>query len=381
MATNPPTTSEWPPRYFVVECTTTSAPSASGCWRYGVANVLSTTTRAPRARARLATAAMSTIVSSGLVGVSIQTSRRVVGQRAVERVGVGAGRRPTTSSPAGGTPCRSAGTCRRRRRCRADVVARREQAQHAVLGGQPAGERQAVAGAFERGEARLERRRGSGCRCASTRSPWGSPTPSCANVVAERDRRDDGAGGRIGLLAGVDRPGLEPATMTARSSRSPHRRRPRRNVNTSVRVSTPSGRPPAEHQQRRRRVEHLDGELTVWPMPIVGSAGPSPSRPARSSTDGVAEGRLHQRELVDRARHLGSPRAAARSCATGSWETPWPRISFDRVVAPCRRGGRSTQRTAIVAARAREHVGDALVRSPRRNPKPAIHSSSKTRDR
>ena len=29
----PPTTSEWPPMYLVGECTTTSAPSASGCWR------------------------------------------------------------------------------------------------------------------------------------------------------------------------------------------------------------------------------------------------------------------------------------------------------------------------------------------------------------
>jgi hypothetical protein len=33
--------------YFVVECTTTSAPRASGCWRYGEANVLSTTSTAP----------------------------------------------------------------------------------------------------------------------------------------------------------------------------------------------------------------------------------------------------------------------------------------------------------------------------------------------
>ena len=48
----PPTTSECPPRYFVVECTTTSAPSASGCCRYGEANVLSTTSSAPAGRRR-----------------------------------------------------------------------------------------------------------------------------------------------------------------------------------------------------------------------------------------------------------------------------------------------------------------------------------------
>ena len=35
VATKPPMTSEWPPRYFVVEWSATSAPSASGCWRYG----------------------------------------------------------------------------------------------------------------------------------------------------------------------------------------------------------------------------------------------------------------------------------------------------------------------------------------------------------
>ena len=48
-ATKPPITSEWPPRYFVVEWTTRSAPSSSGCCRYGVANVLSTTSSAPTA--------------------------------------------------------------------------------------------------------------------------------------------------------------------------------------------------------------------------------------------------------------------------------------------------------------------------------------------
>ena len=47
VAAKPPTRSEWPPRYFVVEWTTMSAPSSSGRWRYGVAKVLSTTTTAP----------------------------------------------------------------------------------------------------------------------------------------------------------------------------------------------------------------------------------------------------------------------------------------------------------------------------------------------
>ncbi len=51
-----------------------SAPSASGRCSIGEAKVLSTTTSAPRRWAISATAAMSTILSSGLVGVSTQTS-------------------------------------------------------------------------------------------------------------------------------------------------------------------------------------------------------------------------------------------------------------------------------------------------------------------
>src|SRR2546421_12736325 len=74
VATNPPTTSECPPRYLVDECTTASAPSSSGCCRYGVANVLSTTTRAPRLCASSLTASMSTMLSAGLVGVSTHTT-------------------------------------------------------------------------------------------------------------------------------------------------------------------------------------------------------------------------------------------------------------------------------------------------------------------
>lgn len=37
----PPTTSEWPLLYFVVECTTISIPRSSGFWKYGYKKVLS----------------------------------------------------------------------------------------------------------------------------------------------------------------------------------------------------------------------------------------------------------------------------------------------------------------------------------------------------
>jgi len=71
----PPTTSECPPRYLVVLWTTMSAPSRSGCCKYGEAKVLATASSAPARRATSAMAAMSSTWSSGLVGVSTQTSR------------------------------------------------------------------------------------------------------------------------------------------------------------------------------------------------------------------------------------------------------------------------------------------------------------------
>ena len=71
----PPTTSEWPPRYFVVECTTMSAPSVERLLQVRAWRTCCRRRRArPPACAIAATASMSTILSSGLVGVSIQTS-------------------------------------------------------------------------------------------------------------------------------------------------------------------------------------------------------------------------------------------------------------------------------------------------------------------
>ncbi len=68
--------------YLVVECTTTSAPRASGCCRYGEAKVLSTTRVAPASCAACAIAPMSATASRGLVGVSSQTTLAVRSARA-----------------------------------------------------------------------------------------------------------------------------------------------------------------------------------------------------------------------------------------------------------------------------------------------------------
>ena len=83
----PLTVSEWPARYFVAEWNAMSAPSASGRWMAGDANVLSTTSsgrspRAPRwASSRSATASMSMTLRCGFDGVSSQTSRVVAPAR------------------------------------------------------------------------------------------------------------------------------------------------------------------------------------------------------------------------------------------------------------------------------------------------------------
>ena len=69
----PPTMSECPLMNLVAECTTMSQPNSSGRCRYGVANVLSTTTSAPLRFALDTTASTSTSLSNGFVGVSIQT--------------------------------------------------------------------------------------------------------------------------------------------------------------------------------------------------------------------------------------------------------------------------------------------------------------------
>ena len=58
----------------MVECTTTSAPSAIGCCSAGDANVLSTTTSTPASLPSSVSAAMSEIFISGFDGVSTQST-------------------------------------------------------------------------------------------------------------------------------------------------------------------------------------------------------------------------------------------------------------------------------------------------------------------
>jgi hypothetical protein len=64
----------WPPRNFVAECTTTSAPCSKGRMRYGVAIVLSTMSGTPARCASSATARMSRMLMRGLPIVSAKNS-------------------------------------------------------------------------------------------------------------------------------------------------------------------------------------------------------------------------------------------------------------------------------------------------------------------
>ena len=101
--TTPPITSEWPERYFVVECITRSAPSVNGCWRNGVAHVLSQARSAPAAFAIAAIAPRSVTAIVGLEGVSVQISR-VFGRRAARTAATSVMSVNVTSRPHG-TKC------------------------------------------------------------------------------------------------------------------------------------------------------------------------------------------------------------------------------------------------------------------------------------
>ena len=203
-STAPPTASECPPRYFVVECTTTSAPSSSGRWLAGVANVLSTATSASRLRAT--TPAMSTTLSSGLVGVSTQT-RRVSSADARRPARRGRSGRPSCSAgPSASGPCRRAGRCRRRGR-RAGRRGRRPRTaavMTACVGGH------ARARTATRGRPRARRARVSSARArrvGRARVVVVLDELAAARLRVGRglvDRGDDRAVGRVGLQAGVD---------------------------------------------------------------------------------------------------------------------------------------------------------------------------------
>ena len=82
--TTPPKVVPWPARYLVAECTTMSAPSASGLHSSGLGTVLSMMSGTPCAWATSATAAMSSTTMLGLPKLSAYTAR-VLGRMAAAK--------------------------------------------------------------------------------------------------------------------------------------------------------------------------------------------------------------------------------------------------------------------------------------------------------
>ena len=164
---------------------------------------------------------MSAMPSNGFVGVSTPDRPGCVGRTAA---------RTASRSPSGTAVCsrpqrsehlaRTAGTSRRTRRPGCTTWSPGgSTSQQGVLGGKPGGEGEAACAALERGAGTLQRGRGSGWRCGCTRNRRAGrrPRPACRSTSV--DRHDDGAGQRVGLLTGVDGPGVEaghPLTVAAR---------------------------------------------------------------------------------------------------------------------------------------------------------------------
>ncbi len=185
-----------------------SAPSSSGRCRYGVANVLSTTTRAPTACAASAALRMSTTLRSGFVGVSSQT-RRVRSSRCGSRVLDLLGGQEVEAVALRLVDLREHPVDAAVDVVHADdPVARAEQVHDRRRRAEAGRVREAVVGALQRGEAGLERRprRVAGARVVVA-------LVLADRVLGERrrlvDRRDHRPGRRVGLLPVVDRARLE----------------------------------------------------------------------------------------------------------------------------------------------------------------------------
>ena len=200
----PPSTSLCPPKYLVVECITTSAPSASGRCSTGVAKVLSQASSAPCACAMRASAAMSLIFMRGLDGVSAQIIATLPAQ-AVATASRSAMSTATASMPRSGQEfacqeAQAAVAVVRDQHARA-VGQRFQQARHRRHAG---GERERRFAAFECGERGLAGDPGSGCPRAGIRSRRRVRRPGRAEGGGEVDRWRECAGFGVGFGAGVD---------------------------------------------------------------------------------------------------------------------------------------------------------------------------------
>ncbi len=189
--------------YLVVEWTTMSAPSASGCWRIGVANVLSTTVRAPASRASEAHARMSVTLRSGFDGVSSQRSFAPPAQSRGDGCGVRRVDERELDAELAVDLREDAPRAAVEVARRDDAIAAAERREDAVDRGHPARVREPVLGTLELRDAALERlaRRVGGARVRVS-------LVDARRRLLERRGLIDGDGDRAGALvvrlAGVD---------------------------------------------------------------------------------------------------------------------------------------------------------------------------------
>ena len=281
-----------------------------------MAKVLSTTTIAPRGVADLGDR-LDVEAGQQRVGRRLEPHHAdVVGPVAPQRVEVGevdgGPREPERAPHLGDQPERAAvGVVAEQ-----DPLAGPQQPQDVVLGGEAAREGEAVRGLLERGDLGLERRAGRVARARVLES-----LVTADAVLGERgrqrDRRDDRAGGRLGVLAGVDRPGGEPVACG----------RIRRGHPSSDTVPEPRSRAASamavkydehvgagehaertaagQHEQRRRGFEHLDGQFDLLADADRGELRSHHLLDRGRHHAGVAVDGLHQFEFVDRSGHLG----------------------------------------------------------------------------
>ena len=318
-ATTPAMTSLWPPRNFVADSTTRSAPSSSGRQTYGEANVLSTTYVAPW---RWASVGERRVIGDERRrvgdGLRVEDARRRGRERRRDRVEVGrvdeVDRGP-----------RSRRTCRSswlrvepydRERRDDPVAGADERRERGVDRGHPRRERDARP---RRRRARRRRSRGrssSGSRCGCRRSP---PRPSATTRRARRRRpRRTSRSGRSGRSSGSGRASARATPRGWRGSRSPGRSGPGRGVGCRSRSdATPetTGRPGAGHRDAGdavlagalrgvHRAVGADHQLVGRPAVVAGS-----SRRRSRATVGRAD---RAARSPSRGRRAGSSRPARR---------------------------------------------------------------------
>ena len=173
----------------MLECTDASAPKASGCWRYGVANVLSTTTRAFVGVRELGDR-LDVDDRQRRIGRRLDPHHPgLVAPRRAERSRVAQVNRGPRDAVRLVNACDEPESAAVRVGGDDHVIARVEGAQHRVLRRESARERQAVTRALERRDARLER---GPCRVRAPRVLVAAVLPhGILHEGRQADRRDD----------------------------------------------------------------------------------------------------------------------------------------------------------------------------------------------